>query len=322
MEMNEEKKYHLIDQYLNGELTGRSLDNFKAMLKDPEFAKQVEIQRQIMEVIKEERKSELKKLMSESSKVHYFQNSWGNTWTYASAAIVVLFVSAFFILKKFGTTDTPTNTVTLEPKEETNATDMDTTKVDSNLVAIETPTPGQTDNTAPDIAEETISEEEAVEAELDEDLDIMSDEPEAHTLEENDAVTPASADGIPEVKKDEILSGKRFTVVQMKPDFEATREKATEGADSAASDIKYKEINRRSLNVEFWESPVGFKGYKYTSEKLILYDIDENAALSFKELDSRLYLSLGGKYYHLEKNGTYNKFVAVTNKTLLKVLND
>lgn len=323
MEMNEEKKYHLIDQYLNGELTGRSLDNFKAMLKDPEFAKQVEVQRQIMEVIKEERKTELKRLLSESSKVQYFQNSWGNTWTYASAAIVVLFVSAFFILKKYNGPETLTPTVTVESSDEEVQAEMDTTEVDSNMVAMEETRPDLADNASPETEsiEEELTQEET-ESISDEEMDVFSEELDSDVNIETERALAENVDAIPEIKKDQIISGKKFTVVRMTPDFGPTRAKASEVDDTSASELQYKEVNRRSLNVEFWKSPVGFKGYKYSSDKLILYDIDESTAIAFKELDNRLYLSLDGNYYHLEKNSTYNKFVAVTNKTLLKVLND
>ena len=98
---SQEQTYHLINQYLNGELTGRALDNFKAKLKDPEFEKEVLLQTQLVSAIEAVRKEELKQHFKDIPKVRYMKNEWGNKWTYASAAIVVLFVSAFFVFKFF-----------------------------------------------------------------------------------------------------------------------------------------------------------------------------------------------------------------------------
>lgn len=337
MEMNEERTYHLIDQYLNGELSGRDLDNFKARLKDPEFAKQVEIQRQIMETIMDERKAELKRYISENSKVNYIKNSWGNTWTYASAAIVILFVSAFFIIKSFDNSNSEQQTVTIAPEAEISEEPTDTTATDSNMLAIETPT--SNDMQTPDIQEspveihETENEEVSEEAltdnfsEMDDDQFKADGRPEvAETTTVKRAEIGEEFDA--EVKKDKKLSSKSFSVVQLRPDFTEKDQAASDevlNIDTAGNDkqeLKYKEVSTRTLSVEYWESPVGFNGYKYNYSSLALYGVDKDEAISFKELDNRLYLKRGSKFYHLEKNGSYNKFVAVINPTLLKVLND
>ena len=335
MEMNEERTYHLIDQYLNGELSGRDLDNFKAKLKDPEFATQVEIQRQIMETIKDERKAELKRYITENSKVNYIKNSWGNTWTYASAAIVILFVSAFFIIKSFDNSSQQQETVTVAPEDKSSEEPADTSASDSGMLAIEIP--ASQEAVTNDAPHETIEiseteNEEVVQEELLDEFDGIHDDAEGD-IQPSVAAESTSQKRLeintefdPEVKKDQKISAKSFAVIQLRPDFKevdkaSADEVVTEDSTEAKS-LRYKEVSSRTLNVEYWKSPVGFNGYKYNYSSLALYGVDEEESISFKELDNRLYLKRGAKFFHLEKNGSYNKFVAVTNPTLLKVLND
>lgn len=56
------------------------------------------------------------------------------------------------------------------------------------------------------------------------------------------------------------------------------------------------EINGQQLLVEFWDSPIHFRGYMFNGKKLVLYDLDKEPELivvSYKK----------GRYYHLFVNG-------------------
>ena len=338
--MNDEQKYHLINQYLNGELMGRALDNFKAELKDPEFQKEVELQRQIIEAIKKQRKAELKAYISENSKVTYFQNSWGNKWNYASAAIVILFVSAFFIMKFYNPNPNSTEIVVTEKPDTTSLAQEDSiTQLDTQTLAIQDVTIPNVERADEDVDSEI--EESPEDIELDETADkIEETNTDAGFQTEDEELVPTaekSANRVSpnadlEVKKDQLLSTKSFTVVMFSPNF-GTGAGKTSNSDSnktvsdteittAKTSERYKENTSRILQVEFWKSPVNFKGYQYSNSGLKLYDISEDANLVFKELDGRLYMKTGSKYYYLEKNSAYNKFVEVKNSTLLKALNE
>lgn len=323
--MNDEQKYHLINQYLNGELVGRALDNFKALLKDSKFKEEVDLQAQIIKQIEVEREAELKAYIAEHSKVNYFQNTWGNRWTLASAAIFIIFVSAFFIMKYYSP-ETNSRTIVLESPEETTigpAHSDSVTQLDSGTYVIENsgpPSSLQLEEAVPLPTEEF--------REIEEDQEDAMAETEVFNQDTEAIVAPSSTKRVRTdenvavqedeitVKKDQKLGSKNFIVTTLSPGF-----LLMDDADSTEGN-KDKEIGTRAQLVEFWSSPVNFKGYFYSSSVLKLFSINESANLDFKELDNRLYLSINGTFYYLEKNGSYNKFVAVTNSKLLQVLND
>lgn len=335
----DEKTYHLIDQYLAGELSGRALDNFKVKLKDPNFVEQVETQRQIISAIEEVRKQELKELLSSQTKVKYIQNQWGSRWTYLSAAIVILFVSAFFIMKQFDPTGESqiakeeTTTEQQEPVIENLTTTDSVTRVDSSLLAINTPPPAPALEIVEDEVE--LDEESIADDALDFDErpngtfstgDTFNEKDRAVDVTTNKAPVVAKTNEI-KVKQENLLSSRNSVVSVMSPDFNLYKEETEADEDGVADTvadtiIRKKVLSTKNLSIEFWSSPIHFKGYQYSSGVLKLYEVSETSAISFKELDNRLYLNLDGTQYFINKNGKDNKFVVVTNSTLLKVLNE
>ncbi|MFY0642835.1 MAG: hypothetical protein JXR19_00055 [Bacteroidia bacterium] len=329
----DEKTYHLINQYLKGELKGRAMDEFKVRLKDEAFARQVAEQSAIIDALKQVRKEELKALFKQETKTRYIQNQWGNKWTYASAAIVILFVSTFFIMKFFvPNKDRHLATEELQDSaDSTIANELPETEIDTQLLAIEDatpPNPMALEETTETIDTLLVPSIEIVEDEMDEDMDGVISTVEEEVTEANE---PEQVDEIV-VKSDKKIASKRYKVPQYSPTFaeqtQATRSKDTAGelldsqvVNAGASDA-VEEIKTVNLNVEFWSSPVNFKGYKYSKDGLQLFEIAPTQTLTFKFLDQRLYLKLGNSFYFLEKNNEFNKFVAVSNQTLLNVLNE
>ena len=81
-------------------------------------------------------------------------------------------------------------------------------------------------------------------------------------------------------------------------------------------------INKSTIQIEYWESVVGFNGYKYDGSKLQVYGITPNENIALSSLDNRLYLKKGNQYYRIAKSNTTHKFSPITNLILLKVLNE
>lgn len=315
----DERTYHLINDYLEGKLIGRELDQFKARLKEPEFAKQVAIQEQIAEAIRDQRKRELKAMLTEKDGPIYIENSWGNRWTYASAAIVILFVSAFFILKNLA----PDAELEFAAEDLTEAAEdqmlplVDTLlPEDSGLMAMNEQLPQQAAAQEQPELDEYPSEEITV---ADLEALAMNDMPSTRMAK---AVAPQSADDQEEVMTEGLIQISTYTVSILSPDFLLREADAVAKEDKDSAD-RNRSVGSRQLPVEFWTNPINFKGYQYTSDgKLKLYRAHESGQLSFVQLDGRLYLRMGGSYYFIAQDGEDHKFVPVTNQTLLDVLND
>ena len=327
----EEQTYHLIDRYLQGDLTGRELDEFKAKLKDPSFQQLVHQQEELINAIKEVRRSELRALMTESQKVKYIQNMWGKSWTYASAAIVALFVSAFFVIKYFASNESQ---LAMEPSEEvaednqiSGDTNIQQTEVDSQTLAIETAPP------SPMIELVEEDEEYAEDMEASPELDTVDP-----LIEDNAGLADAAPDSeIPSVdkaraasnrdevvRKDEFLTGKHVSLQSGSIEY-ITRPDSVlgfveEAGSESAKDFNVIKGNTSSMYVEYWESVVNFRGYQFEDGKLEVYGLDPEKPLKLLQMDDRLYLRSEGTYYFINKKSAYSKFVPVTNGGVLDAL--
>lgn len=63
--------------------------------------------------------------------------------------------------------------------------------------------------------------------------------------------------------------------------------------------------------VEFWVSPVNYKGYKLNSNKLILFGIEEPDAVKLYSIDSKLVMKYGQEFYRLHSTSDFISFSAV-----------
>lgn len=62
---------------------------------------------------------------------------------------------------------------------------------------------------------------------------------------------------------------------------------------------KAEAVTNRPLHVEFWESPVNFKGYKMNGNNLILYGISPDDSLRFERRQDGVWM------YHFNENAVY-----------------
>lgn len=60
-----------------------------------------------------------------------------------------------------------------------------------------------------------------------------------------------------------------------------------------------KAVTNRPLHVEFWESPVNFKGYKMNGNNVILYGISPDDSLRFERRQDGVWM------YHFNENAVY-----------------
>ena len=351
--MVDEKTYHLINDYLNGDLQGTTLDIFKSRLKsEKDLRKAVSEQKVIIAALYTVREQELRDILkSDTKKTKVIGiGQYLKTAGLAAAAIAILMV-AFFGIRPYITDRADTNTAqeskakpqqTLEkPKPITEDSILiadnpaiETTTIDTQTLALLEPI---------SLVEKTPEEEDAMEdSETLEENDISEMELENGVVpKKSTANAPStSADLDVVVKSDQLLTSQSFVVTTISPIFKkenkdvvqndaaesSTRDdkinKSKEDADAPEAEEDKVAYKNRSISVEYWNSVVNYTGYKYTGQKVQLYGIDQKAALKFKELDNRLYLQIKGTQYFLEQNNKYNRLVEVINPTLLKVLNE
>jgi len=329
MNVNEET-YQLINDYFDGKLKGIHLDKFKNDLKnDKDFAFQVQIQKEIIDGIKLHRKNELKQILSDSSKTVYIRNEWGRKWTYASVAVVLFFMSLFVVVKYFLPNNFHSASEISDESSKTNQTSDVLVDNDEGLYNYDESTT-QKENELSLASENTPSEIDELDTLL---SDAMALEPPSRM----DSNIPESDPN--EILKERLISTTTYPISVFMEESAIRKESSSEsnGGTQKSSTKKgnleedqeddYQQEAKfvsKSIQVQFWESPLNFIGYSYQKHKgLSLYGITRSENITFKELDNRLYLILNAKVYSLAptKENEHKKLSPVTQPELLRILN-
>lgn len=93
----------------------------------------------------------------------------------------------------------------------------------------------------------------------------------------------------------------------------------TDSTLAAMSDVPDSK-NATSYRVEFWKSPLNYKGYKMSDGKIILYGINPDALPNLVLMDGDYYLLINQTAYMVEYTDDYKPFDKVTDKLILKKL--
>lgn len=96
----------------------------------------------------------------------------------------------------------------------------------------------------------------------------------------------------------------------------AARGKKALVTDSASG---YNKSGAISLKVEFWNSPINYRGYRYNGIRLQLYGISDPAKIKFRVLGDELYMWNAGNVCKLVKEDRYNSYWPESDKALLKL---
>ncbi|MCH1472977.1 MAG: hypothetical protein L7V85_03600 [Bacteroidia bacterium] len=133
------------------------------------------------------------------------------------------------------------------------------------------------------------------------------------------------------VQKDQLLASSNVNIKLLSNTEERDDIKTTSNPDNELTDnseakrVKSRKKNRikkPTIRVEFWESVVGFNGYKYDGTTLELYGVSPNKKIALSSLENRLYLKKGTQYYSIIKGNRTQKFTPITNSILITLLNE
>ncbi len=120
------------------------------------------------------------------------------------------------------------------------------------------------------------------------------------------------------VKKDEMISSKTFEVVNLSP---AAKPNGKDSLLQKVSGIKDDRMNGKQMfNVEFWTSPLNYRGYKMSKYKIVLYGVDPNDAIKLYRLDEMIYLKNNAIVYELSPTGDFTSYERITDEQILTKL--
>ncbi|MFN4854908.1 MAG: hypothetical protein ACK5JC_10860 [Bacteroidota bacterium] len=118
------------------------------------------------------------------------------------------------------------------------------------------------------------------------------------------------------VLEDQLLSTRKMIPVQI------TGKIAGMGSDSLlaeASGIKQEKISEAFI-IEFWQSPLNFRGYKMGKNKIVLYGIDASEPIVLYRINQSIYLNFQRQYVKLEVNYDYKSFEKITDAGMIALL--
>lgn len=75
-----------------------------------------------------------------------------------------------------------------------------------------------------------------------------------------------------------------------------------------------------NYRVEFWRSPVNFKGYRLLRTSVITFGLDPDEPLKLYDLNNTIYLRSGNSVFRLQLTDKFLPFKRVTDESLLKQL--
>jgi hypothetical protein len=145
----------------------------------------------------------------------------------------------------------------------------------------------------------------------------VNDQPVADTLQadSSNAVTmtdnPVSSDEII-VRKDEMLASRTVELINLN---------LTANAKGGKDSLQTGADPKVSYKVEYWKSPINYKGYKMTRNKLVLYGISSGDAVSLMRYDDDIYLKHLSTVYRLGYTNDFRQFEKVADPAVLSKLN-
>lgn len=120
------------------------------------------------------------------------------------------------------------------------------------------------------------------------------------------------------VRKDELLSTKTLEVLNLDP---VAKMNGKDSLLQKVSGIKDdKNSSKQYLNLEFWSSPLNYKGYKMSKYKLILYGLSSPEGLKIFKLEDVLYIKSSAFVYRLDATGEFKPYERITDELILSRL--
>ncbi len=304
----------LIDRYLDGSLSGLELQQFMEQLdSDPAFREGVSLQNLLVEGIvicadKELHDNLLQTISYRKSRVPLGLK--------LILTFLVVTVGGIVLWNYVGQDSSDGR------KHFLNFSWLDPSQPDKNKKS-ETQGDGKTEKTNESHAKDKFDNSTAVDSKKDKRQDSSEDM-------DSTKVSDAS-DGTDEliVKKDQLLIAMSLFVKDENTKKEkSARQKNKSKKDTSLSEktagllnpaaglegVEGETTTAPQLQVEFWVSPINYRGYKWHRNKLILFGVDEPDDVRMYRLEGKLYMHYMNDYYLLEPAEDFTSYQVVNDK--------
>ena len=177
-----------------------------------------------------------------------------------------------------------------------------------------------------DIAKETINignSDEVYDESLDESYNADGEQMELNadsSLADSNALS--ESEELITVRKEELLTAKEI-LIQTLDNSSSNKSNKNDSLLAVVSGTKdeSKKNSQQKILVELWTSPINYKGYQASKNKIIFYgfnDIDELKLYSYK---SNLYLKYNEIVYNIELSSDFSNYEKVSDSNILTLIN-
>jgi hypothetical protein len=118
------------------------------------------------------------------------------------------------------------------------------------------------------------------------------------------------------VKKDELLYTKNIKLITL---TDKGKSAAIDSAMAGAADVDPSGLPS-VFTVEFWKSPINYKGYKLGRNTIVLFGIYQSDDIILVSIGKSLFLKNRDIYFRLEPSEDFCSFNPVTDKNVLAQL--
>ncbi len=320
-----------IEKYLTGQMSAFDTGLFEVRLSSDEaLREQLESVRMAIEVAKQYRAHELKLYIEKNAPKVYKNTFWQTTIIYAVAASLVLLSASYGVLVYFdkdkkqvaqefelkpGLKDNPPEHLGRKGEQQKN--EIETKAAEGDVLTLDEKTNYISDSIYPITKDE---DKKQANKDYDGGIVAMEDIPATIQTADNFKVqtdellldtnfTTYLAMEVPNAEK-KALKKKSMMLPQSTNSYRnnqtpAGNKQVENNNNETDKSIEYKP--QQMLNVEFWKSPVNYKGYRYNTKKMIVYGMKPTDMVLIK-VKGTLYIKSAGQYYKIEENDRFNNF--------------
>lgn len=120
------------------------------------------------------------------------------------------------------------------------------------------------------------------------------------------------------IKKDEFIESRNIDVVII---GDVDMKSQSDSLLEETADVQIEKNNSKvSFTVEFWKSPINYRGYKMGKNKLILFGINPDDTIKLYWMEDEMYLKLPNVVYHMEMNNDFRSYERVIKPSILALL--
>ena len=125
------------------------------------------------------------------------------------------------------------------------------------------------------------------------------------------------------IKKDEQIAKLQLTVIVLEPLLSNKTEKKSDSLLAVVSGTKEepKKVANYKIDVEFWRSPLNYRGYKASKNKLIFYSINLEEEIKLFAIKGALYLRYKDQIFALAYGNDFAPFDRVSDALIINQIN-